>query len=146
MCNTLIHGTCVRLSLPHVYVYYRPNYSTWFRVNQQLHGYLQDYSCLLPFIARCQQRLLPRCSGSHRGQNRGSLVRQSKGAVTFFTVPSHAETTRRADDVCPSPSCLVASVRRSDWGSLASTLSQGCKLIAWSSLSRQREVSDKNKR
>lgn len=89
---------------------------------------------LLPFVARYQQPLHHRSPCGHRGQNSGSLVRQSKGAVTFFMVPSHAETSRRADDICPSPSCFVASVRTSDWGSLASTLSQGCKLIAWSSL------------
>lgn len=57
MHNTPIHGTFVHLSLPHAYVYCRPNYSTRFRVNQQLHGSLQDCSCLLPFVARGEQRL-----------------------------------------------------------------------------------------
>lgn len=70
-------------------------------------------------------------------QNRGSRTRQSNGAVTFFIVPSHADTARRSGldvDDCPFTRCFLASIWRRDSGSLASALSYGWRLTALSFL------------
>lgn len=53
-------------------------------------------------------------------------------------VPSHGKTSFRLDkDACPFTSCFLASIIRRDSGSLASTLSHGCRLTKWSSLHEQ---------
>lgn len=47
-------------------------------------------------------------------QNMGSRARQSSGAVTFFKVPSHAETADCSDRRCRFPNCFAASVCSKD--------------------------------